>query len=201
MSIPFQPRHPAAGAFALLLAIPIFASAAGAQLPAAWLQTSGGLGFAGRRNDYDTNVDFTGQVRGGIKLASMVGVELSGLVTTPVVTGHKVTNAICVIDIANPGICLPQPTPVSFTMSGASASLVYGRGNDKRLSIGAGSYVLAKYTSIGSSTRALAIVAGADVDLFRTHPTITVGVHPILMPNVRGTYEWFLPFDVGLRAW
>lgn len=93
------------------------------------------------------------------------------------------------------------PEPTRFSISGGGASVVRALSATTRLSLGAGSYVLSRYRTDLSSTRALGVLVGADIDVFPIHPKITVGVHPIYLPNVRGSYEWFLPVDVGIRAW
>ncbi len=180
-----------------LLGLLVVASGAGAQLPQAWAQAGIGLGASGARNDYNDNFDLLRQLRVGLRLSSAYGVEVSGLTTAPIHTGDRITNANACVGPGGQPIACPEPT--SFTISGAEASLVRAWHVDARLSLGLGSYVLSQYRTDLSSTRALGIVAGADFDIIRIVPRITMGVHPIYMPNVRGSNEWFLPIEAGIR--
>ena len=91
-------------------------------------------------------------------------------------------------------------------MTEAVVSVVRGWGTPeapgtRRLSLGIGRYALGARDNYSSSTTAVGVQLGAEATATVRHVGLTLGVHPTLLPNVRGGSAWWVPLGVGLRFW
>ncbi len=174
----------------------------GAKSPTAWLEAGLGFGAALSPDRYAGETGFGARIGVGARIGPAVVVEVSAIGSSPLEFGPSGVNLIdCIDPVTHQVVGCPYATPFQISGVAVSAVRMDDRAPGTRLSLGAGSYTLSRYISNGSSARALGVEAGVDVELVDLRPALTVGVHPVFLPNVRGRHEWYLPLDVGILLW
>ncbi len=183
-----------------LLTLCASSTIAAGQLPALWGSVELGpllrsvSGYVSGGN----NLDLRAAV--GARIVGRYGVELNG--AEAVGTGYKTTD-VCYFVIGGPSGCITY-NPFSIAGMGGSATYGWVADDHRRLvhvSLGAGGYALSSHTSNARGMRVLGIEAGGDVAGGFRHAGLTLGVHPVFLPSVRGKGEWYIPFEGGIAVW
>lgn len=194
-------KHTTLAALAALVGVlPCTAVPAAAQLPAAWFDVGGSVGYTLGGSQYHSGIDYGGHAGGALRLLPHVALDATGDVfRTPV----GVAQANCPAP-SPPGSCALTPDDVGL-ITGGSVGLEYAPGAFTNfgsfvLSAGVGPYhvggrLLPSFTTVGFR-------AGGEKTIMlgtRTAASVTLGA--LVLPSSGHGTVWRVPLGVNLRLW
>ena len=185
----------------LLMAVMTGAATARAQearsIPAFMLDVRGGLGSEHSNAPFRDDLAAIGLFGVAVRVARRVAVDLS-VSGIGLAGGRDKVNAI---QYVNPPTQLPY-----FSARGATAGLLVGLGpvrQPERTTIALGAGVFSAGDAdvpLGSRSKVLGFNAGIEESFeFLSHYGVTVGLHPLVLLNLRGGTWGMLPVSVGVR--